>query len=281
MKLIRFGTPGCEKPGAIDAGGKPRDLCAVARDWSGGNLDPDTLRRLRSLDLAQFPQVEPGTRLGPCVGGVGKIVCIGLNYADHAAETGATVPAEPVIFLKAVSSLAGPNDDLHVPRDSGKLDWEVELGVVIGRLARHVPAVRSLDHVAGFCVCNDYSERAWQLEGSGTWDKGKGHDGFGPVGPWLATPDELPDPQQLSMWLDVNGERMQAGSTRTMVFGVAELLSYVSRFMTLHPGDIISTGTPPGVGMSRKPPRFLRAGDVVELEISGLGRQRQRILPPV
>ncbi len=279
MKLIRFGELGQERPGAVGADGIWRDLSGVVPDWSGQYLDPDYLAGLRGADLGEYPEVDPGTRLGPCAGGIGKILCIGLNYADHAAETGAEPPVEPVLFMKAISALAGPNDDLPLPRGSQKTDWEVELGVVIGRTASYVTREAALDHVAGYCVCNDYSERAWQLEGTGAWDKGKGCDGYGPIGPWLVTKDEAGDPQNLSMWLEVNGQRMQDGSTRTMIFGVAELVSYVSRFMSLRPGDVISTGTPPGVGMGRKPPKFLKPGDTVELGIEGLGRQRQTILP--
>jgi 2,4-diketo-3-deoxy-L-fuconate hydrolase len=279
MRLIRFGPAGAESPGAVDAQGRFRDLSGHVPDWSGDYLDPEVLRGLQGLDLGSFPEVDPGVRLGPCAGGVGKIVCIGLNYADHAAETGVTVPVEPVIFMKAVSALAGPNDDLPLPRGSLKTDWEVELAVVIGKTARYIGAQDAGAHIAGYAICNDYSERAWQIEGTGTWDKGKGCDGFGPLGPWLATPDEIADPQDLAMWLEVNGRRMQDGSTRTMVYDVPFLISYVSRFMSLRPGDIISTGTPPGVGMGQKPPWFLKVGDTVRLGIEGLGEQLQTILP--
>jgi 2-keto-4-pentenoate hydratase/2-oxohepta-3-ene-1,7-dioic acid hydratase in catechol pathway len=264
----------------IDAAGVWRDLSGEVEDWAGPALAPPVLAGLAGLDLAGFPSVDPSTRLGPPVGGVRKIVCIGLNYADHAAETGAKVPEEPVIFLKA-SDPTGPHDDLPLPRGSVKTDWEVELGVVIGRRAAYVTEAEALDHVAGYCVANDFSERQWQIEGTGTWDKGKGCDGFGPLGPYLVTRDEVPDPQALNLWLEVNGERMQDSSTAQMVHGVAALVSYVSRFMSLSPGDVISTGTPPGVGLGMKPPRFLKVGDVVEAGIDGLGRQRQRIVAPL
>lgn len=280
MKLIRFGDPGRERPGTIDSSGERRDLSAAVPDWSGATLDPRSLAVFSRLDLSQFPVVAPDVRLGPCIGGTRKIICIGLNYADHAAETGATVPAEPVIFLKACEP-TGPDDPLPLPRGSAKTDWEVELGIVIGRRASGVSEETALDYVAGYCICNDYSEREWQLEGTGTWDKGKGCDGFAPVGPWLATRDEIPDPHALPIWLSVNGERVQDSSTRQMVHRAAKLVSYVSRFMSLHPGDVISTGTPPGVGLGMKPPRYLKPGDVVELGISALGQQRQRIVEPV
>jgi 2-keto-4-pentenoate hydratase/2-oxohepta-3-ene-1,7-dioic acid hydratase in catechol pathway len=278
MKLIRWGAPGAEAPGAVDAHGTARDLSALVRDWSGRALDPAALHAAASLDLSRFPPVPDGARLGPPVGGVGKILCVGLNYADHAAETGATPPAEPILFLKPSSAVAGPDDDVRIPSGSRKTDWEVELGVVIGRSARGVSEDDALDHVAGYCVCNDLSEREWQLEGTGTWDKGKGADGFGPLGPWLVTVDEVADPQSLRLWLEVNGERVQDGSTATMIFGVRTLVSYASRYFSLHPGDVISTGTPPGVGLGLKPPRFLKAGDEVRLGIDGLGEQRQRFI---
>lgn len=280
MKLIRFGAPGREKPGAVDGMGVWRDLSGEVEDWSGAALAPATLARMASLDLSGFPVVDPSTRLGPCVGGTRKIVCIGLNYADHAAETGAAVPVEPVIFLKA-SVPTGPDDDVPLPRGSQKTDWEVELGVVIGRTASYVEVGAAMDFVAGYCVMNDLSERAWQLEGTGTWDKGKGCDGFGPAGPWLVTTDEAADPHELGIWLEVNGARVQDSSTGQMVHRVPDLVSYVSRFMSLYPGDIISTGTPPGVGLGMRPPRYLTVGDVLELGIEGLGRQRQRIVAPV
>ena len=261
MKLLRVGPPGRE-----------RDLID---DWDGLALDDVVLDQLRKIDLKTLPILDPAERIGPCVTGVGTFVCIGLNYADHAAETGADVPAEPVIFFKATSAICGPDDKLEIPRRSEKTDWEVELGVVIGKEAKYVSEVDALDHVAGYCVVHDVSERAFQLEGTGQWVKGKSADTFGPVGPWLVTRDEVEDPQNLSMWLDVNGAAMQRGSTDTMVFGVAHLVSYLSQYMSLQPGDIISTGTPPGVGLSMTPPRFLRAGDVVTLGIEGLGSQKQ------
>jgi 2-keto-4-pentenoate hydratase/2-oxohepta-3-ene-1,7-dioic acid hydratase in catechol pathway len=279
MRLLRYGPKGAEKPGLLDGQGRIRDLSREVPDINGAALAPENLARLAARNPESLPLVEGTPRVGAPVAHVPNLICIGLNYADHAAETGAEPPVEPVLFSKAVSALAGPNDDLPLPRGSEKTDWEVELGVVIGRTASYVADTDALDHVAGYCVCNDYSERAWQLEGTGTWDKGKGCDGYGPIGPWLVTRDEAGDPQNLSMWLEVNGRRMQDGATRTMIFGVAELVSYVSRFMSLHPGDVISTGTPPGVGMGRKPPQFLRPGDVVELGIEGLGRQRQVIKP--
>jgi len=280
MKLIRFGDPGREKPGAIDDWGVMRDLSSEIEDWAGPALAAATVARVRDLNIEAFPSVPQGTRLGPCVGGTRKIVCIGLNYADHAAETGAKAPDEPMIFLKACEP-TGPDDDLPLPRGSMKTDWEVELAVVIGRRAAYVEEAEAMDHVAGYCVANDYSERAWQLEGTGTWDKGKGCDGFAPLGPWLVTKDEVPDPHRLSLWLEVNGERVQDSSTAQMVHKVPALVSYVSRFMSLAPGDVISTGTPPGVGLGMKPPRYLKAGDVVELGVEGLGRQRQRIVDSV
>jgi len=279
MRLIRFGEPGHEKPGIIDREGIWRDLSSVVADWGGPAIDPAKLRSLRAMDFAAFPRIDPETRLGPCVAQTRKIVCIGLNYADHAAETGQNVPDEPVIFLKA-SEPTGPNDDVPLPRGSVKSDWEVELGVVLGRRAAYVARENAAEFIAGYCIVNDLSERAWQLEGTGTWDKGKGCEGFGPVGPWLVTPDEITDVHNLPIWLELNGERVQASNTRQMVRGVADLVSYVSRFMRLESGDIISTGTPPGVGMGMKPPRFLKVGDVMELGIEGLGRQRQMLVAP-
>jgi 2-keto-4-pentenoate hydratase/2-oxohepta-3-ene-1,7-dioic acid hydratase in catechol pathway len=280
MRLIRFGEPGRERPGAIDVHGDWRDLSAEVHDWANHELDPDSLAAFRGADLTGFPRVDPKTRLGPCVGGVRKIVCIGLNYADHAAETGAKVPDEPVIFLKA-SEATGPNDDIPLPRGSVKTDWEVELGVVIGRRCAYATRETAMGFVAGYCVMNDLSERQWQLEGTGQWDKGKGCDGFGPAGPWLVTPDEIADVHDLSIWLEVNGARVQDSSTNQMVHGVPALVAYVSRFMSLSPGDIISTGTPPGVGLGMKPPRYLKVGDELALGIQGLGVQRQRITPSV
>ncbi len=275
MKLIRHGAPGAEKPGIIDESGKMRDLTGAVPDIAGDTLTPEGLERIAGIDLATLPEVPADRRLGPCVGSVGKFICIGLNYSDHAAETGATVPSEPIIFMKATSAICGPNDDVIIPRGSEKTDWEVELGVVIGQTAKYVSEEDAMSHVAGYCVTNDVSERAFQAERQGQWTKGKSCDTFGPLGPWLVTRDEVSDPQNLAMWLTVNGEKMQDGSTKTMVYGVAHLVSYLSHFMSLRPGDIVSTGTPPGVGLGMKPQRFLKPGDVVELEIEGLGHQKQ------
>ncbi|WP_062113159.1 fumarylacetoacetate hydrolase family protein [Aureimonas sp. AU40] len=275
MKLLRHGAPGAEKPGLLDADGRIRDLSAHVSDLSGRWLTPDGLAEIAKLDIASLPLVEGDPRLGACVAGTGKFICIGLNYSDHAAETGASVPSEPIIFMKATSAIVGPNDDIEIPRGSEKTDWEVELGVVIGKTAKYVSEAEALDHVAGYCVINDVSERAFQTERQGQWTKGKSCDTFGPTGPWLVTKDEVDDPQNLGMWLDVNGHRYQDGSSRTMVYGVAFLVSYLSQFMSLQPGDIISTGTPPGVGLGQKPNVFLKAGDVIELGIEGLGTQRQ------
>lgn len=276
MKLLRFGERGRERPGLLDHRGRIRDLSAVVEDILGDTLAPEGLARLRALDPESLPLVEGDPRIGACVGRIGKFICIGLNYSDHAAETGATVPAEPVVFGKWTSAVCGPNDDVEIPRDSQKTDWEVELGVVIGRGGRYIEEADALDHVAGYCVINDVSERAFQLEGTGTWDKGKGCDTFGPMGPWLVTADEVSDPQSLRLWLEVDGRRYQDGSTSTMVFGVRFLVSYLSRFMSLQAGDVISTGTPPGVGLGQKPPVYLRAGQTMRLGIDGLGEQRQR-----
>ncbi len=275
MKLIRHGAPGAEKPGIIDTDGTMRDLTGAVPDIAGDTLTPEGLERIAGIDLSTLPEVPADRRLGACVGGTGKFICIGLNYSDHAAETGATVPSEPIIFMKATSAICGPNDDVIIPRGSEKTDWEVELGVVIGKTAKYVSEADAMNHVAGYCVTNDVSERAFQAERQGQWTKGKSCDTFGPLGPWLVTRDEVADPQDLPMWLTVNGEKMQDGSTKTMVYGVAHLVSYLSQFMSLRPGDIISTGTPPGVGLGMKPQRFLKPGDVVELEIAGLGRQKQ------
>jgi 2-keto-4-pentenoate hydratase/2-oxohepta-3-ene-1,7-dioic acid hydratase in catechol pathway len=275
MKLLRFGQPGHEKPGLIDSNGRIRDLSGVIPDVDAAFLASGGLSRVAGLDRASLPVVPDGQRIGPCVGNVRNFIAIGLNYADHAAETGAAIPAEPIIFNKAPSCIVGPNDDVVIPRGSHKTDWEVELAIVIGRRATYVGANESLDFVAGYCVCNDVSEREFQIERGGTWTKGKGCPTFGPLGPWLVTKDEVPDPQNLSMWLDVNGERVQNGSTTTMIFNVAKIVSYVSHFMILEPGDVITTGTPPGVGMGMKPPRYLKPGDVVSLGIQGLGEQRQ------
>ncbi|HOZ32550.1 MAG TPA: fumarylacetoacetate hydrolase family protein [Tabrizicola sp.] len=276
MKLLRYGPQGQEKPGILADDGSIRDLSAHVADLSGAVLTD--LDRLKSIDPASLPKVDGTPRLGPCVAGTGKFICIGLNYADHAAESGLQVPPEPVIFMKATSAICGPNDPILIPRTSQKTDWEVELGVVIGKPGKYLTEAEALSHVAGYCVINDVSERAFQTERAGQWTKGKSCDNFGQTGPWLVTPDEVPDPQALSMWLKVNGQTMQNGSTRTMVYGVAHVVAYLSQFFTLHPGDIISTGTPPGVGMGMKPPRFLKAGDTVELGIEGLGTQKQTCL---
>ncbi|MBM3546339.1 MAG: fumarylacetoacetate hydrolase family protein [Alphaproteobacteria bacterium] len=276
MKLLRYGPPGQEKPGMLDRSGRIRDLSGQIADLKGSALGPRGLDRLRALDPESLPVVEGKPRLGPCVGRIGKFLCIGLNYSDHAAETGAAIPKEPIIFMKADTAISGPNDPVVIPRDSKKTDWEVELAVVIGSTAQHVSEERALDYVAGYAVCNDVSEREFQIERSGTWDKGKGCDTFGPLGPWLVTSDEVADPQALGMWLDVNGKRFQNGSTKTMIFGVRTLVSYCSKFMTLRAGDVISTGTPPGVGMGQKPAQiYLKAGDVMRLGIDGLGEQQQ------
>jgi 2-keto-4-pentenoate hydratase/2-oxohepta-3-ene-1,7-dioic acid hydratase in catechol pathway len=275
MKLLRYGEAGAEKPGLLDADGTIRDLSKHVADIGGKALDPASLAGLSKLDPKSLPAVPGSPRIGACVAGVGKFICIGLNYSDHAAETGATVPSEPIIFMKASSTIVGPNDDVLIPRGSEKTDWEVELGVVIGKTAKYVSEADALDYVAGYCLTNDVSERAFQIERQGQWTKGKSCDTFGPIGPWLVTKDEVADPQNLKMWLKVNGETMQNGSSETMVYGVAHLVSYLSQFMSLHPGDIISTGTPPGVGLGQKPPRYLKAGDVVELGIEGLGTQKQ------
>lgn len=275
MKLVRYGTTGSERPGMLDDDGRIRDLSSVVDDI-GGHWLAD-LNWTQELDIAALPVVEAPQRLGPCVADTGKFICIGLNYADHAAESGMEVPPEPVIFMKATSAIVGPDDDIVLPRGSTATDWEVELGVVIGRPAKHVTKDQALNHVAGYCVVNDVSERDFQIRRSGQWTKGKSCDTFGPVGPWLVTRDEVPDPQDLTMWLKVNGETKQDGSTQTMVYSVAHIISYLSDFMTLHPGDIISTGTPPGVGQGFNPPQYLAAGDVVELGIEGLGVQRQTV----
>ena len=275
MKLLRYGSRGQEKPGLLDAQGRIRSLEGVVPDIAGQVLTPEGIEALRRVDPGSLPLLDEAVRIGPCVAGTGKFICIGLNYSDHAAETGATVPPEPIIFMKATSAICGPNDDVEIPRNSAKTDWEVELGVVIGRHAKYIDEADALSHVAGYCLVNDVSERAFQAERSGQWTKGKSADTYGPTGPWLATRDEVADPQSLPMWLKVNGKAFQDGSTRTMVYGVAFLVSYLSQFVSLHPGDIISTGTPPGVGLGQKPPVFLKAGDVVELGIEGLGTQRQ------
>lgn len=278
MKLLRFGPRGHEKPGLLDDNGIIRDLSAHITDLSGESLNRRTLEGLAALDAASLPDITAETRIGPCVAGVGKFICIGLNYSDHAAETGAQVPPEPVIFNKWTSAICGPNDDVIIPRDAEKTDWEVELGVVIGKAGRYIDEADAMQYVAGFCVVNDVSERAFQLERSGTWDKGKGCDTFGPLGPWLVTPDEIADPHQLDMWLDVDGKRYQDGNTRTMVYQIPFLISYLSRFMSLQPGDVISTGTPPGVGMGQQPPVYLKPGQRMRLGIQGLGEQHQAVV---
>jgi len=278
MKLLRFGPKGFEKPGLLDASGVLRDLSGLLPDLTSDHLGRAALDKLASVDPARLPAVEGAVRMAPVVADIGKMICVGLNYSDHAAESGMDVPSEPVLFTKATSAIIGCNDAVVLPRDSVKSDWEVELGVVIGTRARYVEVGEALDYVAGYCVVNDLSEREYQLERGGQWDKGKGCDTFGPIGPWLVTADEVPDPQNLDMWLEVNGKRYQAGNTRTMVFSVAQLVSYISRFMTLNPGDIISTGTPPGVGLGQKPePLYLRPGDRITLGIEGLGQQDQTV----
>ena len=278
MKLVRYGANGDEKPGLVDAQGVLCDLSAHVKDIAGPALSRETLERLRRIDPASLPALPAGTRLGPCVGATRNVIAIGLNYTDHAAEIGADIPPEPILFNKAPSCLAGANDRVILPKGSAKTDWEVELALVIGARASYVHANEALSYVAGACICNDVSERAYQMERGGTWTKGKGCPTFGPLGPWLVTLDEIPDLKALGMWLDVNGTRMQTGSTATMIFDAAQLVAYVSHFMMLEPGDVITTGTPPGVGMARKPPRFLRSGDVVPLGIDGLGAQRQEII---
>ena len=278
MKLLRYGQKGHEKPGILDADGKVRDLSAHVPDLAGDALSDQSLARIATLDLASLPEVNV-ERYGPCVAGVGKFICIGLNYSDHAAESGMAVPSEPVIFAKATSAICGPNDNIEIPRGSTATDWEVELGVVIGKEAKYIDEADALDHVAGYCVINDLSERDFQLKREGQWVKGKSADTFGPIGPWLVTRDEVPDPQALGIYLDVNGQRMQDGSTNTMVYGVAHVVAYLSQFMSLQPGDIISTGTPPGVGMGMKPePVYLKAGDTMALGIEGLGKQTQKVV---
>ncbi|GIL03136.1 MAG: 2-hydroxyhepta-2,4-diene-1,7-dioate isomerase [Alphaproteobacteria bacterium] len=278
MRLLRFGPAGGERPGLLDTDGNMRDLSGHLSDIDGAALSDENLARLRAIDPASLPLVDRESRIGPPVANVGKFMCIGLNYSDHAAETGAAIPEHPILFMKATSAIVGPNDDIALPRGSTTTDWEVELAVVIGSRAKYVSAERALDHVAGYCVANDVSERTFQTGLSGQWTKGKSCDTFGPIGPWLATRDEVPDPQNLAMELSVNGRRMQDGSTRTMIFSVARIIEHLSSLFTLHPGDIISTGTPPGVGLGMKPPVYLKPGDVVELAIAGLGRQRQKVV---
>ena len=278
MKLVRYGAVGQENPGMIDADGTLRDLSAHVADITGATLGDDSIAKLRALDPATLPAVEGNPRIGACVGDIGKFMCIGLNYADHAAETGADIPEHPILFMKANSAITGPNDDVVMPRGSATTDWEVELGVVIGKAAKYVSEEDALDYVAGYCLCNDVSERHFQTSLTGQWTKGKSCDTFGPTGPWLVTRDEVEDPQNLDMWLDVNGKRMQTGNTKTMIFTVAQVISHLSQLFTLHPGDVISTGTPPGVGMGMKPePVYLKDGDVMELSIQGLGSQRQNV----
>ena len=276
MKLLRYGAPVHEKPGILDRHGAIRDLSSVIDDVAGSTLLPESLERLRQVDIESLPIVSAKERIGACVGRIGKFICIGLNYADHAAESNLPVPSEPVVFGKWTSAVVGPNDDVRIPRGSQKTDWEVELGVVIGKGGTYIDEADALSHVAGYCVVNDVSEREYQIERGGTWDKGKGCDTFGPIGPWLVTADEVPDPQSLALWLEVDGKRYQNGNTSTMIFNVAQIVSYLSRFMSLQPGDVISTGTPPGVGMGHKPePVYLRAGQTMRLGIEGLGEQQQ------
>ncbi|MBV8614207.1 MAG: fumarylacetoacetate hydrolase family protein [Acetobacteraceae bacterium] len=279
MKLLRYGPPGAEKPAMLDRDGAIRCLSSVVRDIDGFALSEAALGMLRSIDPTTLPKVDAKVRIGACVARPVNFVCIGLNYADHAAETNAPIPKEPIVFLKSLSAYCGPDDDVKLPRGSKKLDWEVELGIVIGKLARYVPEHEAMEHVAGYCVCNDVSEREFQMERAGTWDKGKGCDTFGPTGPWMVTRDEVPDPQNLRLWCEVDGTRMQDGTTKTMIFDCRKLVTYVSHFITLHPGDIISTGTPPGVGAGKKPePVFLRAGQTMRLSVEGLGVQTQRVV---
>lgn len=278
MKLLRYGPAGAEKPGLLDESGILRDLSAHVADIAGDVLMPEGLARLAALDPAQLPQVEGSPRIGPCVGQVGKFICIGLNYADHAAETGADIPTEPIVFAKWTSAICGPDDTVEIPRGSHKTDWEVELGVVIGKGGKYIDEADALDHVAGYCVINDVSEREWQIERGGSWDKGKGCDTFGPIGPWLVTPDAAGDVGNLGMWLEVDGNRYQDGSTATMIFSVPQIIAYLSQFLSLQPGDLISTGTPPGVGLGQKPPVYLKGGEVMRLGIDGLGVQTQKVV---
>jgi 2-keto-4-pentenoate hydratase/2-oxohepta-3-ene-1,7-dioic acid hydratase in catechol pathway len=278
MKLLRYGTAGSEKPGILDNDGNIRDLSGIVPDIANETLSAEKLALIAETDLSSLPLVKEGVRIGPCVAGAGKFICIGLNYADHAAESGLEVPSEPVIFMKATSAICGPNDPVIIPRGSQKTDWEVELGVIIGKRAKYVSEEDAIDYLAGYCLINDVSERAFQIEHEGQWTKGKSADNFGPIGPWLVTTDEIDDPQDLKMWLRINGQTRQDGSTRTMVYGVAHCVSYLSQFMSLQPGDIISTGTPPGVGMGLKPPTYLKPGDLIELSIEGLGEQRQQVI---
>ena len=278
MKLLRYGPKGAEKPGLLDANNQMRDLSSIIPDLTGDTVDPGTMARLSALDTDTLPPVEGTPRIGPCIGNVGKLVCIGLNYSDHAKETGSPIPSEPIVFMKATSSINGPDDDIELIRGSVKTDWEVELGFVIGRETKYVTEAQALDHVAGYCIVTDVSEREWQIERQGNWSKGKSGDTYGPIGPWLVTPDEVGDPQSLGLWLDVNGTRYQDGNTNTMIFPVSKIISYLSECMSLQPGDVIATGTPPGVGMGMKPQVFLRAGDTMRVGVEGLGVQAQRIV---
>ena len=278
MKLLRYGPKGAEKPGLLDANNQIRDLSSIIPDLTGDTVDSGTMARLSALDTDTLPPVEGTPRIGPCIGNVGKFVCIGLNYSDHAKETGSSIPSEPIVFMKATSSINGPDDDIELMRGSVKTDWEVELGFVIGRETKYVTEAQALDHVAGYCIVTDVSEREWQLERQGNWSKGKSGDTYGPIGPWLVTPDEVGDPQSLGLWLDVNGTRYQDGNTNTMIFPVSKIISYLSECMSLQPGDVIATGTPPGVGMGMKPQVFLRAGDAMRVGVEGLGVQAQRIV---
>ena len=278
MKLLRYGPKGAEKPGLLDANNQIRDLSSIIPDLTGDTVDPGTMARLSALDTDTLPPVEGTPRIGPCIGNVGKLVCIGLNYSDHAKETGSPIPSEPIVFMKATSSINGPDDDIELIRGSVKTDWEVELGFVIGRETKYVTEAQALDHVAGYCIVTDVSEREWQIERQGNWSKGKSGDTYGPIGPWLVTPDEVGDPQSLGLWLDVNGTRYQDGNTNTMIFPVSKIISYLSECMSLQPGDVIATGTPPGVGMGMKPQVFLRAGDAMRVGVEGLGVQAQRIV---
>ncbi len=278
MKLLRYGPKGAEKPAILDGAGRARDISNHVTDLSGSALEPESLARLAALDLESLPLVPADARIGPCVGRVGKFICIGLNYADHAAETGAAIPSEPIVFNKWTSAICGPNDAIEIPPGSTKTDWEVELGVIIGRGGKRIPEAEALKHVAGYCVVNDVSEREWQIERGGSWDKGKGFDTFGPIGPWLVTPDEIADVHDLAMWLEVDGKRYQNGSSKTMIFKIPQIIAYVSQFLSLQPGDVISTGTPPGVGLGQKPPRFLKGGETIRLGIEGLGAQTQLVV---
>ena len=278
MKLLRYGPKGAEKPGLLDANNQIRDLSNIIPDLTGDTVDPSTMARLSALDTNTLPPVEGTPRIGPCIGNVGKLVCIGLNYSDHAKETGSPIPSEPIVFMKATSSINGPDDDIELIRGSVKTDWEVELGFVIGRETKYVTEAQALDHVAGYCIVTDVSEREWQIERQGNWSKGKSGDTYGPIGPWLVTPDEIGDPQSLGLWLEVNGTRHQDGNTNTMIFPVSKIISYLSECMSLQPGDVIATGTPPGVGMGMKPQIFLRAGDAMRVGVEGLGVQAQRIV---